>query len=55
MQSTLTMLRELRSAHPAALETSRVPMFNELIVRLPGSKVWCGLREVRALGINVAM
>ncbi len=52
---TLARLRELRSAHPAAFETSRVPMWNELLVCLPDSKASAWTREVRALGIDVPM
>ena len=54
LQPTGQALRELRSAHPSAFETSRVPMLNELIVRLPDSKAAAWVREVRALGIDVS-
>jgi multidrug efflux pump subunit AcrA (membrane-fusion protein) len=55
MQPILTAMRNLRGAHPSAFEACRIPSWDELIVRLPGSKAATWAHEVRALGVDVTL
>jgi hypothetical protein len=55
MQPILTAMRNLRGAHTSAFEASRIPSWDELIVRLPGSKAATWAHEVRALGVDVTL